>query len=65
MLHPAFALQLPEYDTKGAYFLPGTMHGTRWYMDPEAFIQAFTKNPTRGLLDAQDRAYAELIAGKG
>jgi hypothetical protein len=48
-----FALELPEYDTRGAYFVTEKIGTMQWYMDPEAFIRMLGECPTRELLNAR------------
>lgn len=39
------SIELPEYDSRGAYFVIDTASQLRWFAQPETFIHALTKKP--------------------
>ena len=60
-----FAVELPEYDAAGAYFVTKRAGKLEWCVNPETFIRTLNQNPTRELLNVKSSpAQQPIYAGK-
>jgi hypothetical protein len=55
-----FALELPEYDAKGGYFVAGRRDAAPRVVEPEAFIASLRQRPTRELISSGSLHFAEV-----
>ncbi len=55
-----FALELPEYDAKGGYFVADRRDAVPRMVEPEAFIASLRQRPTRELISGGSLDFAEI-----